>query len=299
MRILLTGASGLIGQAVHRNLSQDNEVITLGRSAHADVRLDLADMDRLNSTALPAADALVHCAGIVDEDFREDPVRAARMAMFGAGALARQAVAAGVTRLAYISSAHVYGPMLGHIDERSPPNPVSDYAISHYATEQVFRRYAQREVTAAAFRPCAVFGALGDLDAFRRWTLIPFSFPREAVMDRRIVIRSTGQQRRNFVGTDDIADSVRRWLDASSSAWQVINPVGDTSCTVFEFAQRCAAISDELATGSCIVERQQPNGPQAGDDFEYASTLQPTTARQSIDHFARGLMSQLLLKAMP
>lgn len=299
MRILLTGASGLIGQAVHRNLSLDNEVITLGRSSRADVRLDLADVDGLNSVALPAADALVHCAGIVDEDFREDPVRAARMAMFGAGALARQAVAAGATRLAYISSAHVYGPMLGHIDERSPPNPVSDYAISHYATEQVFRRYAQGAVTAAAFRPCAVFGNLGDLDAFRRWTLIPFSFPSEAVLDRRIVIRSTGQQRRNFVGTDDVADSVRRWLDAPSSVWQVINPVGATSCTVFEFAQRCAAISDELATRRCIVERQEPNGPQAGDDFEYASTLQPTTARQSIDDFARRLMGQLLLKAVP
>ncbi|HBP03204.1 MAG TPA: NAD(P)-dependent oxidoreductase [Stenotrophomonas sp.] len=299
MRILLTGASGLIGQAVHKSLSDDNEVVTLGRSAGADVRLDLADVDGLNSAALPPADALVHCAGIVDEDFREDPIRAARMAMFGAGALVRQAVAAGATRLAYISSAHVYGPMLGHMDERSPPNPVSDYAISHYATEQVFRRYAQGTVTAAAFRPCAVFGTLGDLDAFRRWTLIPFSFPREAVIDRRIVIRSTGQQRRNFVGTDDIADSVRHWLDATASGWQVINPVGETSCTVFEFAQRCAAISDEVATGKCIVERQHPSGPQAGDDFEYASILQPTTARQSIDDFARGLMSQLLLKATP
>lgn len=299
MRVLLTGASGLIGQAVHKNLSRDNEVVTLGRSAIADVRLDLADVDGLNSVNLPPADALVHCAGIVDEDFREDPVRAARMAMFGAGVLARRAVAAGATRLAYISSAHVYGPMLGHMDECSPPNPVSDYAISHYATEQVFRRHAQGPVTAAAFRPCAVFGALGDLDAFRRWTLIPFSFPREAVIDRRIVIRSTGQQRRNFVGTNDIADSVRRWLDASSSAWEVINPIGSTSCTVFEFAQRCAAISDELATGTCVVERQQPNGPQPGDNFDYTSTLQPTTARQSIDDFARRFMSQLLLKAMP
>lgn len=299
MRVLLTGASGLIGQALHKNLSRDNEVVTLGRSTSADVRLDLADVDGLNSVALPPADALVHCAGIVDKDFRDDPVRAARMAMFGAGALARQAVAAGATRLAYISSAHVYGPMLGHMDERSPPNPVSDYAISHYATEQVFRRYAQGPVTAAAFRPCAVFGTLGDPDAFRRWTLIPFSFPREAVMERRIVIRSTGQQRRNFVGTNDIADSVRHWLNASSSAWQVINPVGATSCTVFEFAQRCAAISDELVAGTCIVERQQPTGPQTGDDFEYASILQPDTVRQSIDEFARGLMSQLLLKATP
>lgn len=299
MRILLTGASGLIGQAVYKKLSQEHEVVTLGRSERADVRVDLADVDALHAKALPSSDALVHCAGIVDEDFREDPVRAARRAMFGAGALARQAVAAGAKHLAYVSSAHVYGPMIGRIDENSPVNPVSDYAISHYVTEQIFRRHAQGSVVAAAFRPCAVFGQLEDPDAFRRWTLIPFSFPREAVLEQRIVIRSTGQQRRNFVGTDDIADSIHRWLNSPSFPWQAINPVGDTSSTVFEFAERCADISGRLTGGTCVIERQAPNGPQPGDDFDYVSTLPQVGTRQSMDDFARGLMHQLLLKATP
>lgn len=297
MRILLTGASGLIGQAVHQQLSLRHEVITLGRSAGVDVPLDLSDVGSVLSSTLPTADALIHCAGIVDEDFRDDPVRAVRMAMFGAGALVRQAVAAGATRIAYVSSAHVYGPMVGRIDEHSPLNPVSDYAISHYVTEQVFRRHAQGAVAGAAFRPCAVFGNLRDPGTFRRWTLIPFSFPREALLERRIVIRSTGQQRRNFVGTEDIARSIQGWLDASPSVWQVVNPVGETSCTVFEFAQRCAAISDELAPGTCTIERLQPTGPQPGDDFDYGSALAPAMSRQSIDAFARALMTLLLNKA--
>lgn len=299
MRILLTGASGLIGQAVHRKLSSEHEVVTLGRSIGAEVRLDLSDVESVLSTRLPKIDALVHCAGIVDEDFRDNPARAANMAMFGADALVHQALTAGAKRLAYVSSAHVYGPMLGRIDEQSAPNPVSDYALSHYITEQVFRRHAGDAISAAAFRPCAVFGDLLDPGKFRRWSLIPFSFPREALLERRITIRSSGEQRRNFVGTQDVANSIQRWLVAPDPQWQMINPVGSTSCTVLEFALRCAAISDGLASGTCIVERQPSSGPQAGDEFDYTSSHASAPAHQSIDCFARDLMIQLLRKAAP
>lgn len=200
MRILVTGASGLIGSAMVERLAQSHEILTLGRRASADFRADLSDPAAIAALELPAIDALVHCAGVVDEDFRDHPERAMQMAMFGADALVQKAVAAGATRLVYISSAHVYGPMVGHVDETTAYNPVSNYAIAHFATEQVFRRQAKGAVAGAALRPCAVFGDLADPSGFRRWSLIPFSFPRDAAIEHRIVIRSTGEQRRNFVG---------------------------------------------------------------------------------------------------
>jgi len=289
MRILLTGATGLIGQTVRRRLADRHEVITLGRAEAADIMADLSDPAAIEAAELPAIDALIHCAGVVDEDFRDTPERAFRMAVFGADALARRAVRAGASRLAYVSSAHVYGPMIGVVDERSPINPVSDYAIAHFATDQVFRRRTGPGVAALSLRPCAVFGELESRSTFRRWSLIPFSFPRDATRDHLIVIRSTGEQRRNFVGAEDIAGSVEAWLDAEADGWRAVNPLGVTSTSVHDFALLCARISEEVTGVPCAINRVTPDGPTVGGDFDYRSLAPLAAPEQSLAGFVRRL----------
>lgn len=294
MRILLTGASGLIGHTVCAELGREHDIVRLGRGDCADVRIDLATPSSFQDLQLPAADALVHCAGVVDEDFREDPARALRMAVAGTEALLKAATAAGAKHLAYVSSAHVYGPMVGAIDERCASNPISDYAIAHFAAEQIFRRRVSTGIRVLALRPCAVFGDLRDVDAFRRWSLIPYSFPFEAVRNGRIVIRSTGEQRRNFVGTVDIAAVIQAWLaSADDGSWQVVNPLGRLSCTVREFALLCARLSEELTGVRCEVERVAPTGRTPGDDFAYQSISALPRGDQSPEAFLLELMREL------
>ncbi|WP_225026151.1 NAD-dependent epimerase/dehydratase family protein [Xinfangfangia pollutisoli] len=290
MRVLLTGATGLIGQAMAARLGAEHQVLRLGRRAGADLVADLADPQAIAALDMPPIDALVHCAGVVDEDFRDAPERAMQMAMFGADALVQKAVAAGAKRLVYLSSAHVYGPMLGRIDEDSPINPVSNYAIAHYATEQVFRRQTGAEVAGLALRPCAVFGDLADPAQFRRWSLIPFSFPRDAAVDHRIVIRSTGEQMRNFVGTGDIAETCTAWLSAPATGWSAINPLGALACTVHDFAQICARLSAEITGQPCEITRVTPTGPTPGSDYDYQSLSPLARGRQSAEDTLARLM---------
>ncbi|MAP15433.1 MAG: NAD-dependent dehydratase [Oceanibulbus sp.] len=294
MRILITGASGLIGSAMAKHLSADHKILTLGRRASADFQADLSDPKAIAALELPAIDALVHCAGVVDEDFREAPERAMHMAMFGADALAQKAVSAGATRLVYISSAHVYGPLMGHVDETTPYNPVSNYAIAHFVTEQVFRRQTRAGVAGAALRPCAVFGNLVEPESFRRWSLIPFSFPRDAVVEKKIVIRSTGEQRRNFVGTKDIADCCQKWLESTPSGWTGINPLGALTATVFEFAQICAEMSKTVTGTPCDITRVAPQAPTPGSDFDYNTVSPLSRGNQSL----RAVMETLMQNAL-
>src|SRR5689334_20539992 len=140
MRILISGSTGLIGAAVAARLAAVGDIATLGRRPTCTLIADLADPAAVLGLDLSGFDALIPCAGVVDEDFAANPERAFRQATLGAARLVDRAVAGGVKRLAYISSAHVYGPLVGVIDEATPPNPMSDYAIAHYATEQIFRR---------------------------------------------------------------------------------------------------------------------------------------------------------------
>jgi UDP-glucose 4-epimerase len=188
--------------------------------------------------------------------------------------LVRKAKLAGVRRFVYISSAHVYGPFTGIIDENARPNPLHDYAIAHFASEQILRRATTADFAGAAIRPCAVFGVPADIARFRRWALIPFGFPRAAVREGVIALASRGLQRRNFVGTDDIAQAISIWLAQEQvNSFTGMNAVGQTSMTVLDFAEMCATSAERVTGRPCRVTRPEGVDP-ARDNFEY-NTIDP------------------------
>lgn len=272
MRIAVSGATGLIGAAVARRLSLEHDIVSLGRRSDSELFGDFSDPAALRNLNLFGFDAVVHCGGVVDEDFLEDPRRAFLQATEGMAAFVARARDCGVEHFASISSAHVYGPLVGSINEETTSNPLSDYAIAHFASEQILRRNTGSKFRGAVFRPCAVFGVPHKLSDFRRWSLIPFEFPLTLATSGRIVLKSSGQQRRNFVGTRDIAASVARWLSQSNSSpmMSVINPVGKESMSVWAFAQLCErAAAGLVGLPISIVRGQQESGtPSASLDFQ-------------------------------
>ena len=66
MRVLIVGASGIIGRAVKEELEQRHEVITAGRTS-GDVRLDITDTDSIRVAFAEAGplDAVVSTTGTV------------------------------------------------------------------------------------------------------------------------------------------------------------------------------------------------------------------------------------------
>lgn len=268
MRAAVTGSSGLIGAAVVSRLAQEGTVVTIGRQPENHLKADLADTDQIARLDLSGCDLLVHAAGVVDEDFSANPARALHQATAGASALFDAAASSGVARVAYISSAHVYGPLEGRLDETSPADPRSDYAIAHFATEQSLKRLAARFGATAAFRPCAVYGQPPVLSRFRRWGLVPFAFPRQAVSEGTIRLMSSGEQMRNFVAATDIADAIAGWASGDRTGWSVCNPVGISDMTVWEFARLCADVAQDQ-TGR-PVEVLRPEGPhRAAQGLQY------------------------------
>jgi UDP-glucose 4-epimerase len=250
-KVAITGAKGLIGSAVAAEVvARGHEVVTLGRGAGNAVTLDLAE----KLPALPAIDALIHCAGVTDEEVKADSAAAMTRAASGTDRLIAAATAAGVGRVVYVSSAHVYGALTGHIDETMPANPLSDYALAHFLAEQIFRRNAIRAGFALRIlRPCAVFGPLSEPERFRRWSLIPFSFPRAIAETGLIRILGTGRDRRNFVGTNVIAAQAADFVDMQTPGVAILNPIGTADLTVAEFAELCARLGGDVLGRKCRV----------------------------------------------
>lgn len=290
MKIAVTGATGLIGVAVVAVLAaRGHAAIRLGRGPGDDVAVDLGSRKALS---LPACDALIHCAGVTDEEVRADSAAALVRAGGGTERLIAAVRAAGARRIVYISSAHVYGPLSGHIDETLPANPLSDYALAHYVAEQVLRRDALRhDLALRVLRPCAVFGPLADPMRFRRWSLIPFAFPKAIAETGTIRISGTGRDRRNFVGSDVVAMLAADFVAADASGVSVLNPIGMADMSVAAFAELCARIGREQLNRNCRVEIAG-TGPESGAPLEYRSVAGGARDGQALESHVAALIRQ-------
>lgn len=294
MKILLTGSTGLIGAQVVNYLNGEHDVYTIGRrQGYVDQFLDLATVSKESNFSLPQADWLIHCAGIIDEDFGKDnPVMGFQKAVIGLEALIDKAVRSGVKNFLYISSTHVYGVQAGIISEAKTPDPLSSYALAHFCSEQIFRRYARATgARLIVLRPNAVFGMPEFVEFFQRWTLIPFSFPLEAKRNGLIRLKSSGLQRRNFVSTKSIANLVRRLVDGDLTSTEgVVNVLGAHTESVYDFAMRCKRIAEAFGF-NCAVERpenyQALKDANVGSDFELTSSVHQSEPQSELDDFIK------------
>ncbi len=146
-RILVTGASGLLGANLVLEASRHHEVIAVSRShsiRFPGVRSVTADLtspgaaERLVSSGRP--DWVIHCAAATDVDRCEsEPVWARRMNRDLAAEMAGAARAAGAAFL-HISTDAVFDGESGDYREGDRPNPRSVYGATKAAGEQAVLR---------------------------------------------------------------------------------------------------------------------------------------------------------------
>lgn len=287
-RVAISGSSGLIGGGILGQLSKTKEVTPIGRRKNCGIKVDFSRPESVKDIDLHGFDVVIHCAGVVDEDFKVNPTGAYIQNTLGLSAFVQRACECGVRDFIYFSTAHVYGPLIGSISEATTVNPLSDYAIAHYAAEQIIKSCSiNKGIKALVLRPVAVFGMPIDLNAFDRWSLIPFSFPLEAVYAQRIVLRSSGEQRRNFIGTNDLALYVERFIEISDQfdPFTVINPIGSDTLSVYEFAVKCAQMYTRLTNQKCEVIRELTSGTNLQSRFSYESGNKYHKSLQSLDEY--------------
>ena len=135
MKILVTGASGLLGLNLSLQMHGTHEIIGVDRSKLANTPFDLIKLDLLDADALPKLlddskpDALIHCAANALVDACElDPNAASTLNAILPGQLA-SACAERDIRFLHISTDAVFdGTKEGIYSEDDAPNPLGVYA---------------------------------------------------------------------------------------------------------------------------------------------------------------------------
>lgn len=162
MRVGVTGATGFIGSALVAHLERSgHEVIRFVRrlSQLSDRQLDIDS--QVPSQVFDGLEALVHLAGIAD---RRQHASFEAVNHHGTVRVAKAAIAAGVPRFIFMSSATVFGNSSDEIlDSSSPVAPPDDYARSKLNAETELRAIYPTGLTIV--RPPLVVGenAKGNL----------------------------------------------------------------------------------------------------------------------------------------
>lgn len=135
MKILVTGASGLLGLNLSLQMHNAHEIIGVDRSKLADVPFELIKADLLDADVVPyildesQPDALIHCAANANVDACElDPDSASTLNGVLPGKLASACMDRNI-RFLHISTDAVFdGTKEGIYTEDDAPNPRSVYA---------------------------------------------------------------------------------------------------------------------------------------------------------------------------
>lgn len=171
MKILVTGASGFVGQALCRALSRNHQVRAAVRSATSSTiccpQIAVGPTDHATDwqLALENQKVLIHLVARVHvmKESSKDPLadfRAVNVA--GSLNIARQAAAAGVRRMVFVSSIKVNGEfsLPGHsFSEADLPAPGEAYGVSKLEAEKGLRAIAdQTGLELVIIRPPLVYG---------------------------------------------------------------------------------------------------------------------------------------------
>lgn len=233
MRVLVTGATGLIGGAVARRLKAGgHEVVGLARSTasasklaeegHGAVQGDLADAASV-ADAARAVDAVVHAASPNDQNAAAHDEASTRAII--------DALRGTRKRFVYTSGSLIYGPT-GNTPatEESPLNPVDLVSWRRELESEILRSCAAG-VHPIVIRPGWVYGNRGG------FAMTMLGAAREHGVARYV---GDGQNRWTTVHADDLADLYALALERAP-AGSIFNGVHGSPIPLIEIARAASA----------------------------------------------------------
>jgi UDP-glucose 4-epimerase len=262
--VAITGATGFLGSRITEELG--------GREVRAFVRtpapwlehtpqvaLDLLQPVERIAEALEGVEAVIHLAGHNEVIAATDPDRALAETILAGRHVAAAAQLAGVRRVVFVSTVHVYGARLvggAVVAEDDAPEPRSAYAVARLAVEHLVAATGD----AVVLRLTNAVGAPVH-PAVNRWTLVAADLCRTAIATGEVVLQSTGQQWRDFIALDDVARIASAALDPARVPAGTYNVASGEATTIRSLAH---LVQDriEAATGSRpTLVAPDPQGP--------------------------------------
>jgi nucleoside-diphosphate-sugar epimerase len=219
-KILVIGGAGYIGSALLPKLLDRGyhvrllDLFLFGREPIANllghpnleiIEADFRHMDKI-VRAVRGMDDVIHLGAIVgDPACSLDQELTVEVNLIATRMIAEVAKGSGIRRFCFASTCSVYGASDHILDERSQLNPISLYARSKLASENVLRQMADSSFHPVILRFGTVYGQSGRT----RFDLIINLLTAKALVEGKITVCGGGQWR-PFVHVDDAAAALAK-----------------------------------------------------------------------------------------
>ncbi|MEM2045742.1 MAG: NAD-dependent epimerase/dehydratase [Candidatus Bathyarchaeia archaeon] len=217
MNVLVTGGAGYLGSVLvpkllargHRVRILDIGYFGVGHLRllrppveliREDIRRIISDKAFLNET-LGGVDCIIHLAAISNDPSAElNPEMTEEVNFYATRVLAEAARKRGI-RFLFSSSCSVYGKAEGEVDEDSPVNPLTVYAVSKVKAEEALKELADEAWKPVILRNGTLFGYSPRM----RFDLVVNIFSLYSTLYNEIKVFGDGQQWRPFLHLTDCA----------------------------------------------------------------------------------------------
>lgn len=227
-RVVIVGAGGFVGKAVtNRLLTQGVSVVGVARQ---DLDLLAGDAAEKLALTLRKSDTLVMIAA-------QAPVKNNTMLIDNLRMMAAVCSALGsvpVAHVVYVSSDAVYADADTPLSESSCAQPTSLHGIMHLARETMLADVYKGPL--CLLRPTLIYGAADPHNGYG-----PNRFRRLAHCGEEIVLFGEGEERRDHVYIDDVAEIVARCVSLRSDG--TLNIATGSVTSFREIAERIVAMA--------------------------------------------------------
>ncbi len=262
MRILAFGGTGFVGLNIAAVLLERGHAVTLFDraglppgarkefAAHADrltaIQGDVTDSQTVEEVIAAGYEAIILAAAITAGPEREarDPESILRVNLLAQTPILIAARRFGVKRIINLSSAAAYGASAFRsmlLDEATPCDPASLYAITKFASEKVAARLADLwQCEVISVRLSAVFGPwertndVRDTPSPQAQILSALQDGREAILVRPGV--------RDWIYAVDVAEAVTLLIEASKPKHQLYNISTGVEWSALQWGRELAAL---------------------------------------------------------
>jgi len=230
-RVVVLGAGGFVGAAISRRLADAGTHVAALTRQDVDLQSDGAG-DKLAGVLKPS-DTLVCVSAIA-------PVKNAQMLrdnLVLVEAMAQALNAQPVAHVVNIGSDAVYADSMDPLGEGACASPGSLHGIMHLARE-VMLEDAAGDTPLASLRPTLIYGADDPHNGYG-----PNRFRRLAAEGQDIVLFGNGEEQRDHVWVEDVAELASRMVQHKSQG--VLNAATGEVISFHDCAQLVAAHFDE------------------------------------------------------
>lgn len=286
--VLVTGGAGFIGSHLVPLLISHNYSVTVldnlstgklenlqevvGNPKFKFVRGDICEPKSIQE-ALQNVNAVVHLAALIEVSVSvADPFQTNNINVTGTLNVLNEAVKANVEKFVFASSTAIYGDTKTlPVGEDTIPKPISPYAASKAAGENYLTAFnACYGINTVALRFFNVYGPKNEISSYSG---VITKFLKKALNDEPLTIEGDGEQTRDFIYVDDIAQALKKALEAQNVAGESFNICTGKPTSINQLAEVISEITGKALTKICAPQRVGDVKHSYGDPVKASKQL--------------------------